>query len=129
MNETKEGAETSFQLFTKTYEAKYPKATECLEKDRDSLMAFYDFPAEPSGHIRTTNPIESTCATVKLRTAKTRGCFLEKQLSPWSLNCEYRLKRHGGRKFRGSNRVAEVIRRVDFVNQIAHLEKNQRMAA
>src|SRR5215210_2256156 len=50
------------------------KATECLAKDRDSLLTFYDFPAEHWLHIRTTNPIESTFATVRLRTSKTRGC-------------------------------------------------------
>src|SRR5262249_9611994 len=53
--ETKAGAEKAFDLFVKTYEAKYPKATECLVKDRDVLLAFYDFPAEHWVHIRTTN--------------------------------------------------------------------------
>jgi transposase-like protein len=62
-------------LFVATYEAKYPKAAECLAQDREELLAFYDFPAEHWGHIRTTNPIESTFATVRLRTDKTRGCL------------------------------------------------------
>ena len=57
----------------KTYEAKYPKATECLAKDREVLLAFYDFPAEHWVHIRTTNPIESVFATVRLRHDKTKG--------------------------------------------------------
>jgi transposase-like protein len=56
------------------YEAKYPKAIECLAKDREVLLTFYDFPAEHWQHIRTTNQIESTFSRVKLRTAKTRGC-------------------------------------------------------
>ena len=56
---TKAEAEKVFDLFVKTFEAKYPKATECLSKDRDVLLAFYDFPAEHWVHIRTTNPIES----------------------------------------------------------------------
>jgi hypothetical protein len=56
-----------------TYEAKYPKATGCLSKDREALLAFYDFPAEHWRHIRTTNPIESTFATVWLRTVMTKG--------------------------------------------------------
>jgi putative transposase len=68
-------AEIAFDLFIATYEAKYPKAAECLAHDREELLAFYDFPAEHWGHIRTTNPIESTFATVRLRTDKTRGCL------------------------------------------------------
>ena len=67
-------AEQAFALFLSTYEAKYPKATECLKKDCDTLLRFYDFPAEHWLHIRTTNPIESTFATVRLRPTKTRGC-------------------------------------------------------
>ena len=57
----------------KTYQAKYPKATECLEKDKGVLLAFYDFPAEHWVHIRTTNPIESVFSTVRLRHDKTKG--------------------------------------------------------
>ena len=68
-------ATMAFDLFVTTYEAKYPKAAECLAQDREVLLAFYDFPAEHWGHIRTTNPIESTFATVRLRTNKTRGCL------------------------------------------------------
>jgi transposase-like protein len=67
-------AEQAFDNFLLTYEAKYPKASECLAKDRDTLLTFYDFPGEHWLHLRTTNPIESTFATVRLRTAKTRGC-------------------------------------------------------
>ncbi len=66
-------ANQAFDNFLSTYGAKYPKATECLAKDRDSLLTFYDFPAEHWLHLRTTNPIESTFATVRLRTTKTRG--------------------------------------------------------
>jgi len=68
-------AEIAFDLFIATYEAKYPKAAACLAQDREVLLAFYDFPAEHWGHIRTTNPIESTFATVRARTDKTRGCL------------------------------------------------------
>jgi transposase-like protein len=68
-------AAMAFDLFIATYEAKYPKAAECLAQDREVLLAFYDFPAEHWGHLRTTNPIESTFATVRLRTNKTRGCL------------------------------------------------------
>ena len=71
--ETRAEAIKAFDRFVATYEAKYPKATGCLEQDRDELLAFYDFPAEHWKHLRTTNPIESTFATVKLRTKKTKG--------------------------------------------------------
>ncbi|PIU50642.1 MAG: IS256 family transposase, partial [Desulfobacterales bacterium CG07_land_8_20_14_0_80_52_14] len=71
----KDEAQRHFDEFVDVYAAKYPKATECLEKDRDQLLTFYDFPAEHWRHIRTTNPIESTFATVRLRTDKIRGCF------------------------------------------------------
>ena len=68
-------AEIAFDLFIATYEAKYAKAAECLAQGREGLLAFYDFPAEHGGHIRTTNPIEATFATVRARTDKTRGCL------------------------------------------------------
>jgi putative transposase len=71
--ETRSEAEGAFDLFVKTYQAKYPKATECLEKDKAVLLAFYDFPAEHWVHIRTTNPIESVFSTVRLRHNKTKG--------------------------------------------------------
>jgi len=74
MAPTREAAEQAFENFTETYRPKYPKAVECLEKDRDQLLTFYDFPAEHWVHLRTTNPIESMFATVRLRTDKTKGC-------------------------------------------------------
>lgn len=67
MAETKDKAEKAFDNALECYGAKYPKAMECLRKDREELLAFYDFPAEHWVHIRTTNPIESTFATVRLR--------------------------------------------------------------
>jgi putative transposase len=63
MAESRVDAEQAFDLFLSSYGAKHPKATECLAKDRDTLLTFYDFPAEHWLHIRTTNPIESTFAT------------------------------------------------------------------
>ena len=73
MADTRASAERAFDLFLETYGPKYPAAASCLEKDREALLAFYDFPAEHWMHIRTTNPIESTFATVRLRTKKTKG--------------------------------------------------------
>src|SRR5258708_704081 len=65
MAETKKDAVTAFEAFVETYEVKYDKAANCLTKDGDALLAFYDFPAEHWKHLRTTNPIESTFATVR----------------------------------------------------------------
>ena len=73
MAATRQEAEQAFDLFIATYQAKYPKATECLAKDREALLTFYDFPAEHWAHLRTTNPIESTFAGVRLRHDKTKG--------------------------------------------------------
>jgi len=64
----------AYNHFIKVFEDKYPKAVGCLVKDKEDLFTFYDFPAIHWIHIRTTNPIESTFATVKLRTTKTKGC-------------------------------------------------------
>lgn len=71
--ETREAAETAFRFFLEKYEAKYGRACDCLTKDREELLAFYDFPAEHWQHLRTTNPIESTFATIRLRHRKTKG--------------------------------------------------------
>jgi putative transposase len=71
--DTREAANQAFDLFLETYGAKYPKVCECLVKDRDVLLTFYDFPAEHWIHLRTTNPIESVFATVRLRHRRTKG--------------------------------------------------------
>ena len=73
MAETRDEAHKIFNRTLKRFEAKYPKAMACLAKDRDELLAFYDYPAEHWVHIRTTNPIESTFATVRLRTKRSRS--------------------------------------------------------
>jgi hypothetical protein len=75
MAETKVDAGKAFDLFEKTYAVKYEKAVACLAKDRDVLLAFYDLPAEHWKHLRTTNPIESTFATVRHRTIRAKGCM------------------------------------------------------
>jgi transposase-like protein len=73
MSPTKEQAEKAMSHFLANYEAKYPKAVECLQKDRDELLAFYDFPAEHWVHLRTGNPIESSFSTIRLRHRETKG--------------------------------------------------------
>lgn len=75
MAETKAGANAAFDFFVEAYGVKYDRAVKCLVKDRADLLAFHDFPAEHWKHIRTTNPIESTFATVRHRTTRTKGCL------------------------------------------------------
>lgn len=74
MAPTKKDANNAFDVFIEEFDLKYPKAVECLRKDREELLSFYDFPAEHWKSLRTSNPIESTFATVRLRTKKTKGC-------------------------------------------------------
>lgn len=115
--EGREAAEKAFDLFVKTYGAKYPKAVECLAKDRESLLVFYDFPAEHWRHIRTTNPIESTFATVRLRHGRTKGSGSRAAC----LAMVYKLMESASRKWRllnGSGRLNDVIRGVKFVDGI-----------
>lgn len=78
MAETKTAAGAAFDAFLESYALKYEKAADCLAKDRDTLLAFYDFPAEHWKHLRTTNPIESTFATVRHRTIRSKGCLSNK---------------------------------------------------
>ena len=72
---TRAAAEAAMAVFVEKYGAKYERATTCLTKDRDALLAFYDMPAEHWDHLRTTNPIESVFATVRHRTVRTKGAL------------------------------------------------------
>jgi putative transposase len=113
--ETKSEAEKAFDLFVATYQAKYPKAVECLVKDRGVLLSFYDFPAEHWRHIRTTNPIESTFATVRLRHDKTKGSGSRGAC----LTMVYKLMESaskGWRALNGSKLLTEVIKGVVFID-------------
>ena len=117
MADNKAEAVKNFDAFIQTYEAKYPKATDCLKKDRDVLLTFYDFPAEHWRHIRTTNPIESTFATVRLRTAKVRSCFSSLTVLTMAFQlCRCAQKRWI--KLHHPQRLGEVIRGVKFINGI-----------
>src|SRR4051794_5453094 len=71
--ETRSAAEAAIDIFAEKYGAKYARAVECLRKDREALLTFYDFPAEHWDHLRTSNPIESVFATVRHRTVRTKG--------------------------------------------------------
>ena len=126
MAESRGAAEQAFEHSITTYEVKYAKAAECLAKDRDSLLTFYDFPAEHWIHIRTTNPIESTFATVRLRTAKTRGCVSRAGI----LAMVFKLTKSAEqrwRKLKGATRLAQVIDGVRFKDGLQ--EEAQRIAA
>ncbi len=113
----KDEAARHFNDFVNTYEAKYPKAAQCLEKDRDALFTFYDFPAEHWRHIRTTNPIESTFATVRLRTNKVRGCFSASTVISMAFKlCQCAQKRWI--RLHRPERLADVVKGVKFVNGI-----------
>lgn len=115
MAATRDHAGEAFDKFLKTYEAKYPRATECLSKDRDVLLAFYDFPAEHWKHVRTTNPIESTFATVRLRTKKTKGSGSRVAC----LTMVYKLMMSAQKKWRalsGSDILPEILQGIKFIN-------------
>ena len=114
--ETKADAEKAFDLFLKTYEPKYPKATLCLHKDREELMAFYDFPAQHWQSIRTSNPIESTFATIRHRTKRSKGCLTRDGM----LHMMFKLgqcAQENWRRLRGFAYLAKVITGVKFRNR------------
>lgn len=111
------GSLPCLDAFIALYEAKYPKAGECLQKDRKELLAFYDFPAAHWQYIRTTNPIESTFATVRLRTAKTRGCVSRKSIHSLVYRLELNAQKRW-RRLRGFKHLAEVIEGARFGNGV-----------
>ena len=117
MAESRAAASLAFDRFIHTYEDKYPKATACLASDREALLTFYDFPAAHWQSIRTTNPIESTFATVRLRTARTRGCVSRTTL----LTMVYKLglcAEKNWRRLRGFRHLADVIENVKFIDGV-----------
>ena len=113
MAETRKQADTAFDLFITTFQAKYPKAIECLAKDRDVLLSFYDFPAEHWVHLRTTNPIESTFATVRLRTRRTKGCGSRTACLTMVFKLAQCAERHW-RRLNAKELIVEVIRGITF---------------
>jgi len=122
--ETRVAAEKAFELFIKTYEAKYPKATLCLQKDRTELLTFYDFPAQHWQSIRTTNPIESTFATIRHRTKRSKGCLSRNGM----LHMMFKLgqcAQKNWRRLRGFNYLAKVITGVKFKDGVEVTEVDQ----
>lgn len=115
MAPTRKEALKAWDQFVKLYGVKYPKAVACLEKDKDTLLAFYDFPAEHWGHLRTTNPIESTFAGVRHRTRQTKGCGSRNA----TLAMVFQLLREaekGWRRLNGSKQLDKVIAGVVFLD-------------
>ena len=122
MAETKAAADVAFNFFVEAYGVKYDRAVKCLTKDRADLLAFYDFPAEHWKHIRTTNPIESTFATVRHRTTKTKGCLSRQTALAMTHQLMLSAKKKW-RKLDGQNRLPEIIEGVEFRDGIKHETK------
>jgi putative transposase len=116
----------AYDRFLTNYQLKYPKACECLEKDKDTLFSFYHFPAEHWPHLRTTNPIESTFATVRLRTQRTKGCGSRIA----TLTMVYKLgleAQKSWRRLNGADKMAKVITGTRFVDGV-EIPENQQAA-
>src|SRR5215207_9796042 len=117
MAETSKDTEAAFDAFIAAYELKYEKAAECLAKDRQALLAFYDFPAEHWKHLRTSNPIESTFATVRHRTIRVKGCLSNKT----ALAMVFKLvdaAQKSWRRLDGHNQLPKLIQGVRFTDGI-----------
>ncbi len=128
MASTREDAYKAFNNTIALYTAKYPKAMGCLAKDKEELLAFYDFPAEHWIHIRTTNPIESAFSTVRLRTHKSRNCgSRDTTLAMVFKLMEVAQKRWI--KIRGFSLLTLVINNVKFVDGVQISEQSDRVAA
>ena len=119
--ETKAGAGAAFDFFVETYGVKYDKAVAKLVKDREALLTFYDYPAEHWKHIRTSNPIESTFATVRHRTKRTKGCLSRRT----GLAMAFKLMMSAQGKWRkldGQNRLPEISQGVEFRDGLRQLQ-------
>jgi putative transposase len=127
MAEGREEAEQAFDAFVERFDAKYPKATECLGKDRESLLAFYDFPAEHWTHIRTTNVIESSFATIRHRSRQTKGCVTRSTMLTMIFKMG-QCAEGSWRKLRGFRHLAKVIEGVKFKDGIEVTEDNKAAA-
>jgi putative transposase len=128
MAETSKDAEAAFNAFIAAYKLKYAKAAECLAKDRQALLAFYDFPAEHWKHLRTSNPIESTFATVRHRTIRSKGCLSNKT----ALAMVFKLVEAAQKSWRrldGHNQLPKLILGVKFVDGIEAVRQQPQAAA
>ena len=124
MAPTRQSAHGAFDRFIETFAAKYPKAVECLQKDRDSLLAFYDFPAEHWVHLRTTNPIESAFATIRHRTDRAKGCVTRATMLAFMFKLATSAEQ-SFRKLKGFAHLAKVIAGVRFVDGVEQIEEQK----
>jgi putative transposase len=128
MAETKKDALAAFDVFVETWSVKYEKAVESLVKDRDALLAFYDFPAEHWKHLRTTNVIESSFATVRHRTVRSKGCLSNKT----ALAMIFKLAEAAEKSWRrldGHNQLPKIILGVRFADGIEVVRSQAQAAA
>ena len=125
--ETRAAAEAAMDTFSEKYAAKYEKAVTCLIKDRDALLAFYDFPADHWDHLRTGNPIESVFATVRHRTVRTKGALSQKtaKLMVFKL---VQAAAKTWRRLKGANQLPKVIAGVTFTDGVAERDTGTRAA-
>jgi transposase-like protein len=107
---------------------KYEKAVECLTKDRDALLAFYDFPAEHWKHLRTSNPVESTFATVRHRTVRSKGCLSNKTALAMVFKLAQAAEKHW-RRLDGQSQLPKVILGVKFTDGIEVAKEQVQTAA
>jgi putative transposase len=128
MAETKKDALAAFDAFVETWGAKYDKAVECLIKDRDALLAFYDFPAEHWRHLRTTNVIESSFATVRHRTVRSKGCLSNKTALAMIFKLAEAAER-SWRRLNGHNQLPKIILGVRFTDGIEVVRSQAQPAA
>ena len=117
MAEIKKDALAAFDAFVETWGVKYEKAVECLIKDREALLAFYDFPAEHWKHLRTTNVIESSFATVRHRTVRSKGCLSNKTALAMIFKLAEAAER-SWRRLNGHNQLPKIILGVKFIDGI-----------
>jgi transposase-like protein len=121
-------AETAIAVFVDKYAAKYPKAVECLTKDREALLTFFDFPAEHWDHLRSSNPIESVFATVRHRTMRTKGALSHKTARLMVFKLVMSAAKTW-RRLKGENQLPMVIAGVKFTNGVADSAPPQHRAA
>jgi len=128
MAETRKDAEAALDVFIETYSRKYEKAAECVAKDRDALLAFYDFPAEHWKHLRTTNPIESAFATVRHRTTRSKGCLSNKTALAMIFKLAQAAEK-SWRRLKGYSLLPKVILGVKFNDGIEIVKSQSQTAA
>ena len=128
MAETKKDALAAFDAFVETWGVKYEKAVECLIKDRDALLAFYDFPAEHWKHLRTTNVIESSFATIRHRTARSKGCLSNKTALAMIFKLAEAAEK-SWRRLNGHNQLPKIILGVKFADGIEVVRSQDQAAA